>query len=60
MRAETASVLPLEVVDMMGRVVVSQTVSLDTGINVLSLDLPLAPGLYVLKIGGSSAKIIRQ
>ena len=48
------------VYDALGRQVYSQTVSMASGLNTVTLDLPLSPGLYFLKINNHVFKILRQ
>ena len=48
------------VYDMTGRQVYVQTVSPDSDPHRITLDLPLAPGLYLLKINDVVTKIIKQ
>lgn len=50
----------LLVFDAFGRQVCQQSVSLEAGSNLISLDLPFPPGLYFLKIDHLVTKIIRQ
>ena len=48
------------VCDMAGRQMYIQMVSLDAGPNMVTLDLPLSPGIYLLKINDRVTKIVRQ
>ena len=50
----------LRVVDLLGREVYQQTVTLQCGPNHLTFDLKLSSGMYVLKINNFVAKIIRK
>ena len=48
------------VYDLQGRQVAVQTFSLHPGYNMVTLTLPLCPGLYLLKVNGVVAKIVKQ
>lgn len=50
----------VEVFDMLGRKVHTATVTVVQGNNALSLDLDLAPGIYVLTIGNVLMKLVRR
>ena len=50
----------LRIFDMQGRLVYEDTVVLKAGFNKLVFNPPLAPGLYVLKLGQMVTKIVRQ
>ena len=57
---ERQQAVPCLVYDVTGRQVFAQTLSLDAGFNRVSFDLLLSPGLYFMKIGTQSIKIILQ
>jgi hypothetical protein len=47
------------VVDLMGRCVYREWVRLDAGMNLLDVQCEVAPGVYVLRIGGQTQRIVR-
>ena len=49
-----------QVFDVMGRLVYTQTLDLNAGLNTMTFHLPLSPGLYYMKIDSTVTKIILQ
>ena len=58
--AEHQETLPIQVYDITGRQVYAQTFSVEVGVNTFSLSATFAPGLYLMKVGTTTFKIIRQ
>lgn len=48
------------VYDLLGRLMATQTLSLHSGYNTVTLDLSLRPGLYLLKVNDTVTKIMKQ
>lgn len=58
--AEVLGEMEISIYDMMGRKVFAKQCWLDNGINAITLHPNLTAGVYVLKVGHSTYKIIRQ
>ena len=50
----------IAIYDLLGKQVYSQWSVITQGINELSIQLDLAAGIYVLRIGGQAAKLVKQ
>ncbi|MBO6026405.1 MAG: CotH kinase family protein [Bacteroidales bacterium] len=58
--ADRAKEEECSVYDLTGRQVYCQRVPLSSGANAIQLNLPLPPGVYVLRLGEIAIKIVRQ
>ena len=56
--AATSGDYAVEVVDMMGRRVYAKTVALQDGENQIDMDVSLPAGLYVVKVGAATQRIV--
>jgi hypothetical protein len=56
-----SGILPIEITNLMGQVVLSQQATLSAGSNVLSLNISsLSSGVYILKINGDKTRFMKQ